>query len=86
MAEMDDFAKAIAVAKAYVDKHPDTLLVITADHETGGMSLGAAGEYLWLPEVVRKVKATGRKIAEQLKQWLIQSSHNPRVTHRDISR
>lgn len=68
MAEMDDFAKAIAVAKAYVDKHPDTLLVITADHETGGMSLGAAGEYLWLPEVVRKVKATGRKIAEQLKQ------------------
>ncbi len=25
-------------------------------------------------------------IAEQLKQWLIQSSHNPRVTHRDISR
>lgn len=25
-------------------------------------------------------------IAEQLKQWLIQSSHNPRVTHRDVSR
>ncbi len=25
-------------------------------------------------------------IAEQLKEWLIQSSHNPRVTHRDISR
>jgi len=25
-------------------------------------------------------------IAEQLKQWLIQSSQNPRVTHRDISR
>ena len=25
-------------------------------------------------------------IADQLKQWLIQSSHNPRVTHRDISR
>lgn len=25
-------------------------------------------------------------IAEQLKQWLIQSLHNPRVTHRDISR
>lgn len=67
MAEMDDFAKAIAVAKAYVDKNPDTLLVITADHETGGMSLGAAGEYQWLPEVVRKVTATGRSIAEQLK-------------------
>ena len=68
MAEMDDFAKAIAVAKAYVDKHPDTILVITADHETGGMSLGAAGEYQWLPDVVRKVTATGRSIAEQLKK------------------
>jgi len=68
MAEMDDFAKAIAVAKAYVDQHPDTLLIITADHETGGMTLGAAGEYLWLPKVVQKVKATGRSIATQLKQ------------------
>lgn len=68
MAEMDDFAKAIAVAKAYVDAHPDTLLVITADHETGGMTLGAAGKYLWLPDVVQKVKATGRSIASQLKQ------------------
>ncbi|MBU2069900.1 MAG: alkaline phosphatase [Gammaproteobacteria bacterium] len=68
MAEMHDFAKAIAVAKAYVDQHPDTLLVITADHETGGMSLGAAGEYLWLPKVVGKVKATGRSIAQQLKK------------------
>lgn len=67
MAEMDDFAKAIAVAKAYVDKNPDTILVITADHETGGMSLGASGEYQWLPDVVRKVTATGRSIAEQLK-------------------
>src|SRR5690606_2189725 len=68
MAEMHDFANAIAVAKAYVDKHPDTLLVITADHETGGLSLGAAGEYKWLPEVVKQVKATGRSIAQQLKQ------------------
>jgi alkaline phosphatase len=68
MAEMQDFAQAIKVAKAYVDSHPDTLLVITADHETGGMSLGANGKYLWLPEVIRNVKATGRRIAEQLIQ------------------
>lgn len=66
MAEMDDFAKAITVAKAYVDANPDTLLVITADHETGGMSLGADGKYLWLPEVVRGVKATGRRIADEM--------------------
>jgi len=66
MAEMHDFAKAVAVAKAYVDANPDTLLVITADHETGGMSLGADGKYLWLPEVIQNVTATGRKIADEL--------------------
>lgn len=66
MAEMHDFAKAVAVAKAYVDANPDTLLIITADHETGGMSLGANGKYLWLPSVIQNVSATGRKIADEL--------------------
>lgn len=66
MAEMHDFAQAIAVAKAYVDANPDTLLVITADHETGGMSLGADGKYLWSPDVIQNVTATGRKIADEL--------------------
>lgn len=31
-----DFDAAIRVAMAYVDQHPDTLLLVTADHETGG--------------------------------------------------
>lgn len=34
-----DFDKAITVAKKYVDDHPDTMLIVTADHETGGYSL-----------------------------------------------
>ena len=68
MNEMHDFANAIKVAKAYVDSHPDTLLVITADHETGGMTLGADGVYQWLPDVIRAVKATGRSIAKQITQ------------------
>ncbi|MDR7122923.1 alkaline phosphatase [Rheinheimera soli] len=66
MAEMHDFAEAIKVAKAYVDTHPDTLLVITADHETGGLSLGANGNYSWKRDVVQKVKHTGDYIAGQL--------------------
>ncbi len=36
--------KAISAAVAFADKHPgETLIVVTGDHETGGMTLGFAG-------------------------------------------
>ncbi len=66
MAEMDDFAKAIQVAKAYVDSHPDTILVVTADHETGGLSLGAEGDYAWNTKVIKGVKHTASEISRLL--------------------
>lgn len=34
-----DFDKAVGVVLEWMAKHPDTLLVITADHQTGGLSL-----------------------------------------------
>ena len=34
-----EFDDAVKVAKEYVDSHKDTLLVITADHETGGVKV-----------------------------------------------
>lgn len=37
--ELFDFDDAVGIAKKYVDEHPDTLLIITADHETGGLIL-----------------------------------------------
>ena len=37
--EMLDFDRAIKVAFDYADQDPNTLVVITADHETGGLSL-----------------------------------------------
>ncbi|KKO45642.1 alkaline phosphatase [Arsukibacterium ikkense] len=80
MAEMHDFAQAIKVAKAYVDANPDTLLIITADHETGGLSLGSAGVYEWRTDVIKKVKATGREIARQLQQLENQQDIHKRFT------
>src|SRR6056297_963208 len=39
-----DFDEAIKEAMAFYSKHPkDTLIVVTADHETGGMTIGFAG-------------------------------------------
>ncbi|KZN38533.1 hypothetical protein N480_12835 [Pseudoalteromonas luteoviolacea S2607] len=67
MNEMDDFAKSISIAKAYVDKNPDTLLVITADHSTGGLTLGADGDYRWERDVVANIKASVKKIAKTIK-------------------
>lgn len=38
-AEMLDYDKAVRVALEYQARHPETLIVLTADHETGGLSL-----------------------------------------------
>lgn len=37
--EMLDFDKLVGQAMEFVDKNPETLLIVTADHETGGLSL-----------------------------------------------
>lgn len=41
IAEMLDFDKAIGLALDYQERNPETLIVVTADHETGGLSLNA---------------------------------------------
>ena len=82
MAEMNDFAKAIKTAKAYVDMHPDTLLIVTADHSTGGLAIGdkvnkkdmhlseseRAKTYTWYPQVIKKINASSYTIAKGLRE------------------
>ncbi|MER2493629.1 alkaline phosphatase [Catenovulum sediminis] len=67
LAEMHDFARAIEIAHQFVLSNPDTLLVVTADHETGGLSIGADGEYNWNPQVLNNVRHSlpilGKKLA-----------------------
>ncbi len=44
MREVIDMDKAVKVACEFAEKHPDeTLIVVTGDHETGGLTLGFAG-------------------------------------------
>ncbi|RIV67623.1 alkaline phosphatase [Flagellimonas aequoris] len=38
--EVLDFDKTLGTVLDYVKEHPNTLLVVTADHETGGVSIG----------------------------------------------
>lgn len=39
LAEMQDFEKVIRLAVDFADTHPGTLVVVVADHETGGLSM-----------------------------------------------
>lgn len=46
--EVLEFDKAIQVAYEFYLKHKDeTLIVVTADHETGGITLGSSGHINW---------------------------------------
>jgi len=41
--EMNDFEKAVKSVLDYAENEGETLVIVTADHETGGFTLGAAG-------------------------------------------
>lgn len=56
--EITDFDNAIKVALQFYEKHPDeTLIVVAADHETGGLTLGAGiKKYNSYPSMLKNQK------------------------------
>jgi len=44
IAEVNDFERTIDLVLDYAEKDGETLVIVTADHETGGFTLGAAGD------------------------------------------
>lgn len=66
MSEMEDFEKAFETAINFAKKDKNTLVVTTADHSTGGLSVGANGEYNFLPESLRAAKRTPDYMAAQI--------------------
>lgn len=66
MSEMDDFAKAFQAAIAYAKEHGDTQVIMTADHSTGGLSIGRDGDYNFDTEVIKAAKRTPEYMAEQI--------------------
>lgn len=63
MAEMHDLAQTMEYLREYVASHPDTLVVLTADHSTGGLTIGANGDYRWSPEHLKNMQASVMTIA-----------------------
>jgi alkaline phosphatase len=65
------FEKAIAEALAFYHRHPrETLLVVTADHECGGLSLGrAASGYETRLDLLRYQNISQQRFAEKVATW-----------------
>src|SRR5699024_6817975 len=66
MAESEAYEEAVQAAVEFAKKDKNTLVVVAADHDTGGMSVGGDGEYDANLEILRDVTATGDFMAEVL--------------------
>ncbi|WP_342387795.1 alkaline phosphatase [Salinicoccus bachuensis] len=66
MSEMEDFEAAFAAAIDFAEEDGETLVVTTADHNTGGFSLGLDGEYNWNAEPLHEMHRTPEFITEEI--------------------
>lgn len=80
MSEMEDFEKAFQAAIDFAKKDKHTLVIATADHSTGGFSIGADGIYNWFsqpisqaqrtPDFMADLIAKGADVSETLNKYI----------------
>ena len=81
--EVIAFDEAVKVALKFMEKHPDeTLIVVTGDHETGGMTMGFAstGYALYIELLLNQASSAGvftRKVSDMKKA-------NPKLAFADV--
>lgn len=67
--EMLDFNASVEVAYEFYKKYPnETLIVVTADHETGGMSLGYKGGGL-KPKMMNNQKLSKASLSQKIRDF-----------------
>ena len=66
MAEMDDLVATMQVIQMFANDNPDTLVLITADHSTGGLTVAGEDGYRWDPVWIKGLSASIRTIANGL--------------------
>lgn len=75
--EINDFAEAIDVVLAFYNQHPDeTLIVVTADHETGALIPGA-GWYALRPELLGTQKMSEDMLNVEYKKFIGENGELP---------
>ncbi|KAJ2720453.1 vacuolar alkaline phosphatase [Coemansia sp. Benny D115] len=60
--------ETVDAVRKFVDRHPDTSMVSTSDHETGGLTIGIDPDYLWYPAVLQPVKKSAEVICREIKK------------------
>lgn len=50
------FDEAVKIALDFAKDRKNTLVIVTADHETGGLSIGGYGQYNFKPEILKRQK------------------------------
>lgn len=82
--EVNELAAAVELALEFAEQHPDeTLIVVTADHETGGMALGwdhyeirmekfmaQKASAIEMTKIIQKMRAEGKRDWNDYKQAL----------------
>ncbi|RPB29713.1 alkaline phosphatase-like protein [Terfezia boudieri ATCC MYA-4762] len=69
-----EYNNAILAITKWIDKHTDspTLMISTADHECGGLTVG--DNYMWLPDALTKSKSSSEAVAVT---WSSYTGPNP---------
>ncbi|WP_372508810.1 alkaline phosphatase [Pseudalkalibacillus decolorationis] len=66
MSEMEDFEKAFLQAIEFAKKDKHTLVIATADHSTGGISIGRGSDYVFNPDVIKAAERTPDYMAAEI--------------------
>ena len=74
--EVKEFAQAVDLALAFAAEHPDeTLIVVTADHETGGMALGWDHYEIRMNKFIKQ-KASTIKVTNTMQKMRAEGKRN----------
>ncbi len=60
------FDAAVAEVLDFARRDTQTLVIATADHETGGLALGRDGVYAWLPAALRAARQSAERMAARV--------------------
>lgn len=86
MSEMQDLDNTLTWLESYVQSSPNTTVVITADHNTGGLTLSSKNK-IWRPELINNIEQSPAKMAhEYLHATEITDVFNLELTDRQIER